>query len=75
MQGEALVFVAFFMLFFAFLVAHALKFTLFLIQVYWPDDRDWYTGVISKYNAETGTHRVSFVCVFLICHPFFMVTI
>ncbi|KAI5057949.1 hypothetical protein GOP47_0027964 [Adiantum capillus-veneris] len=27
-------------------------------KVYWPDDKDWYTGIIRGYDAEVGTHHV-----------------
>ena len=58
MQGLARIIMAFVVIYFDCWLHCTFKFYSLLMQVYWPDDKDWYTGVISKYDAETGKHRV-----------------
>ncbi|KAH7331283.1 hypothetical protein KP509_20G024500 [Ceratopteris richardii] len=29
-------------------------------KVYWPDEKNWYIGVVSRYDAEAGTHHVDY---------------
>ncbi|KAK1258351.1 Histone-lysine N-methyltransferase ATX1 [Acorus gramineus] len=36
------------------------KFVGLFCKVYWPIDRDWYNGTISKYNPETKEHHVKY---------------
>lgn len=30
------------------------------VRVFWPVDSSWYTGIVQKYNAETGEHLLKY---------------